>query len=398
MTDVLDFLGIEGVPPAADSYRALGYSRNPFRPSAEAEAAGMTPFYTGHILEELKRVLGWIKDVHRLGVRQPMALVGNIGAGKSRILSWLRNHLSSLPADERVWTDVVLLSETGYGRASVGGFLVAALERMSSPDRPPLLDILPLVWSVVTVPEFVARPRGPLGAALRQAWGSQGSERSERARLISRWLQRSPLTPSEANRIGLHRRIDWEGELIRTAAEFLRLACDLGVLKTLFLFVDQLEDLFGSSFSDLRRARILSDLRSLVDEIDAGAPIGLMLAWTPDFTEGGLAGRRRSVEVEFREKYEALFGRMQRRRVDLPLLTLQYAEPFASEWVQSVGAEAGWDRERQPPVADVALAAWSALERSRALLPGDPRRATPRQLLTALGDEVDRRAGLAGRQ
>jgi hypothetical protein len=309
----------------------------------------------------------------------------------------LHGRLSNLPAVQGVWTDTVLLSDTGYARASVGGFLIAAFERMSLGGRPPSPDILPLVWSVITVTDFSATPKGPLSAALRLAWETPLTERPERARLISRWLQRSPLTPTEAMRVGLHRRIDWEGELIRTAAEFLRLARELEVLRTFFLFVDQLEDLFGRGFSDLRRARILSDLRSLVDEIDAGAPIGLMLAWTPDFSEGGRMAGSRSVEMEFKEKYEALFARMQRRRVNLPLLSSDHAEPFAKKWIEALRDEPGFEEDKQPSAAELAVAAWGVLERGRTLLPGAPKRATPRDLLRALGDEVDRRAGLLHR-
>lgn len=393
MTDVLDIFGAADGPPTANAYAALGYPRNPFRPTSEAEAAGVTPFYEGHITDELRQIRDWLADVHQRGIRQPMALVGNIGAGKSRILRRLQGLLASQPTSEGVWTDTVLLSDTGYARASVGGFLISAFERMSPGGRPPSPDILPLVWAVVSVREFTATPRGPLGVSLRLASESP-AERPERARLISRWLQRSPLTPTQAASVGLHRRIDWEGELIRTAAELLRLARDLGVLRTFFLFVDQLEDLFGRAFSDLRRARILSDLRSLVDEIDTDAPIGLMLAWTPDFNEGGRIAGSKTVDAEFREKYEALFARMQRRRVDLPLLTLQNAEPFAERWIESLRPEPGFDGGKQPSTADLAASAWANLERSRTLLPGNPRRATPRDLLRSLANEVDRRAGL----
>ena len=78
---------------------------------------------------------------------------------------------------------------------------------------------------------------------------------------------------------GLTRRIDWEGDLIPILADLLRFARECGILRTLFFLVDHIEDLFRPSFSMVRRSRLLTDLKALVDEVDRDAPIGLLLAW-----------------------------------------------------------------------------------------------------------------------
>jgi hypothetical protein len=64
------------------------------------------------------------------GIRQPLSLVGNIGAGKTRILTLLQRVLRAQPPAEKVFADRLLLSDTGFARASVGGVLISGLERM----------------------------------------------------------------------------------------------------------------------------------------------------------------------------------------------------------------------------------------------------------------------------
>jgi hypothetical protein len=247
------------------------------------------------------------------------------------------------------------------------------------------------VWAIVSAAPFPTQLRGSLAIALRHIQGKPQGERQELAAIVSRWLQRFPLTPAQASRVGLRPRIDWEGELVPVVADLLRAAVGTGMLRTLFLLIDQLEDLFTPTFSELRRARILTDLRGLVDEIEADAPVGLLLAWTPDF--GTSAGRPRGrVETLFQSKYEALYSRMERRRVDLPLLGHEHAKPFADEWVNAAKEEPGFDPDRQPGITEVAQAAWSRLERTQGLFPGG--KATPREFLASLADEVDRLAGL----
>ncbi len=286
MTNVFDIFQDSIVEESEHAYERLGYPRNPFRASADEQNSTFGPFYTGHIQAQVDDIKQWIQDVHTGRSRTALSIVGNIGAGKTRILQYLRRSLLSSPPKEKIACELVLLSETGYSRASVGGILITALERMALHFSEALPDgVLPVVWGIVTSNTPVPDAHGTLAAALQRAQKLHGDKRKEHSRLISRWLQRSPLAAAEAKLVGLHRKLDWEGELIGVVAELIRIAADVNVLRTFFLFVDQLEDLFRPTFSELRRSRILTDLRGLVDEIDnKGTPIGLVLAWSPDIS------------------------------------------------------------------------------------------------------------------
>lgn len=396
MSDVFDIFKDNIVENAESAYERLGYPRNPFRASGDEQVNSFGPFYAGHIQTQVDGIKLWIQDVHSGRSRTALSIVGNIGAGKTRILQYLRRSLLSSPPKEKIACELVLLSETGYSRASVGGMLVAALERMALPSSETLPDgVLPIVWGIVTSSIALSDVHGTLAGALQRTQNEHGEKRKEYARLISRWLQRSPLTASEANTVGLHRKLDWEGELIGIVAELIRIAAAVGVLRTFFLFVDQLEDLFRPTFSELRRSRILTDLRGLVDEIDKGTPIGLILSWSPDVSAAANRQARNEVELRFQSSYDALYSRMQRRRVVLPLLSLENATPFTLEWIEAAKNEVGFDEAKQPKPYELATKAWADLERGRKLYPGGKGVATPRDLLTALADEVDRRAGIS---
>src|SRR5205823_191668 len=144
--------------------------------------------------------------------RYPLALVGNIGAGKTRILRLMQRGIAPLWQEQRIFADLVVLSHTGYARPSVGGFLIAALERMPRPPECPP-GVLPLVWAIANVPTFSSAPRGRVATALREAQRRR-SDRQDLAELVSRWLYRQTLTPTQSARVGLYGRLDWEGELI----------------------------------------------------------------------------------------------------------------------------------------------------------------------------------------
>lgn len=393
MTQIFDIFGVENTVDSSSLYESLGYPRNPFREVGGEHSGESGPFYTGHIKQQLQDVQRWIGDIHNRENSQPLSLVGNIGAGKSRILKFIRRYLSQLPPSQKIVADVLLLSETGFARASIGGIIMSSLERTSLSwisNNADDTSILPIVWAVVNAEDTTQDHNGPLLNALFRVQTGPQNKREHGAKLVTRWLQRDYLTSKESQEIGLPRRIDWEGELIHVAAELLRYANKVGVLQTFYLFIDQLEYLFRPTFSELRRSRILTDLRGLVDEIDAMAPIGLCLAWTPDFGTGFTAD---GVDLQFRRSYEALYSRMLRRRVNLPLLAFDDAVPFAFEWVDALNGEKGYNKGKQPNLEELVGAAWGRLQQERKLFPGGGGRTTPRDLLSALAYIVEQRVG-----
>src|ERR1700722_17638161 len=119
MSTLFDIFGTDGATSVKYSYLLIGYPRNPFRELSSGQSAITRPFYTRHITDELIEVNRWRQDVINETNLQPLSLVGNIGAGKSRILQVLRHVLISQTRDQKLYCEHVELSNTGYARASV---------------------------------------------------------------------------------------------------------------------------------------------------------------------------------------------------------------------------------------------------------------------------------------
>lgn len=368
--------GVSGNP-----YAKLGFPYNPFRePSPEAPWTSR-PFYRGHMSKELQRISRWVADTHSSARRTPLNIVGTIGAGKTWILGYLEEVIANTPVSEHAWVQRLLLSDAGFARASIGRLLIRAVERARGPAADAPEDCMSLLWQ--TIRGDAVEARGPLMLAIARLQAETEASQVERAAWLSQWLRGQRLTERQQRELALPRRIDWEGELVREVAELVRGARSAGVLKTFYLLIDQLEEVFRPDFTELRRARMLTDLRTLVDEtVDEGAPLGLLLAWTPD-------AHRRLLP----EEYSALASRLQ-DVVRIPPLTYEHAQGFAEAWVTTVDrGSQGYDEQRQkdalPQIVD---RAWNRLQRlGKVTGPGET---TPRDLRFGLFEEVDTAAGL----
>lgn len=379
-------LNLFGKPPAsvpvANPYERVGFSMNPFRPSEVDVRAGTVPFFEEYIETQLAQIGQWVDDVHVRGQRQPIALVGNIGVGKTLIIGRLVHLLREL-VPQKIAVDSLILSDAGYGRISVGSWLIMALERLEFPWQltptplPP--DVLPVLHHLSQQP--LVTGTGRIARTLAHIAGQPSADRTPLVRNLTTWVKRGALTEAQSRKLGLGQKLDWEGELIPIVGEILTLARETGILGTFFLFIDQLEDLFSKGLTPVRRSRVLTDLRALIDVIDGGAPMGLLLSWAPGF------------DAEIRNQYPAVYTRLARRRVDLPLLELRYATGFTEAWMVGQKDQPGYNPAKQPNAADLSDKAWSALRAKGLLLPPGEK-ATPRDLLTALAHELDRRAGL----
>ncbi len=380
-------LNLFGKPPTSspltNPYERVGFSMNPFRPAEVDVRAGTVPFFEEYIASQLAQVSQWVDDVHVRGQRQPIALVGNIGVGKTLVIGRLVHLLRNLSA-EKIGVDSLILSDAGYGRISVGSWLVMALERLDFPWLPTPATLPP---DVLPVLHYLAQQRtipgsGRVARALSHIIRQQPAERMSLVRNLTTWVKRGTLTEAQSRKLGLAHRLDWEGELIPIVGEILILAREVGLLGTFFLFIDQLEDLFSKGLTPVRRSRVLTDLRALIDVVDSGAPMGLLLSWAPSF------------DAEIRTQYPAVYTRLARRRVDLPLLELRYATGFADTWMKGQHDKPGYNPAKQPSAADLSDRAWIALRAKGGLLPPGEK-ATPRDFLIALAHELDRRVGLA---
>lgn len=367
--------GAASQPRPENIYHTLGFSRNPFRSSESDIREGTTPFYQDYIRTQLGEISQWVDDVHERRQRQPLAIVGQIGVGKTMLISQIAQKLRGHRA-QKIVVESLVLSDVGYVKIGVGAWLILMLERLDpSPEaeRVPA-GVLPLIYRLVNADPSKLGGQGRMARALATIAAQPDTRRVDWAKRLSAWLQRGSLTDAQARDIGVGRRVDWEGELIPLVGDLFVLAQQTGLLNTLFLFIDQLEDLFGRGVTPVRRSRVLTDLRGLVDTIDRGAPIGLALSWTPHFDD------------QVRGEYPALYTRLKRRRVDLPLLERRDITEFTKTWIHAQKDQAGFDDAKQPRPDKLADEAWTKLVTERSLVTNE---VTPRNFLTALAAIVD---------
>jgi len=361
-------------------YEAVGFPRNPFR---ENKDNINRPFYHEHLTNELEIISRWMGEIYSGQTLHPLSLVGDIGTGKTRIIGEFVRKIKQLPPDSKVTVISVLSSDTGYTGVSVGGLLIKGLEntRLSGFENSENIDILPLIWAIMNGKPLESQ-ESLLGRAIHNAQQSQKSE--ELASLISRWLRRSPLTPAQMKKAGFTRKIDWEGELIREIAELIRIARQSGVIQTVYIFIDQLEELFGGAFSELRRARFLTDLRALIDEIlEYKSPIGLLLAWSPQFA----TKKMMNVESQLAMAYGALYSRLQHHIVRIPLLRDNDLIPFAQKFIDALKDEDGFNPELQPKTEDVVKEAVQELKSGKINASN-----IPRDFLGSLSQVIENKA------
>lgn len=368
-----------------NKYAALGFSRNPFSPQDDDDQDG--PFYDGHLSDQIKAVQQWLTDT-RTDSPPALSIKGTIGVGKTRLLKALRRTISSRSSDEKSHAVLVSLSKTGYARPSVGQLLLDILDVFAPPwadatkSTPP--GVMPLVWCVLKG-DGQFENKSVLAKALAIARESEGSRQIELATFISRWLHRIPLTTNQSSALGLYSRLDFEGQVPDVLCDLLVAAHEAGVLQRLFLLIDQLEDLFRPSYSDLRQSRILTDLRGLVDRQDGGTPLGLVFAWSPDLDL--LEGLYRSrVEIAMQQSYAALYSRLTRRLVTLEKLRELHLIPFAQRYMDALKDVQHNDPSKWPKAVELAHRAWEVLGRQRLI---QDNAVTPRDLLAALSEVTD---------
>jgi hypothetical protein len=372
-----------------DKYRRIGLPRNPFLPQDVDGKIG--PFYQGHLTSAIQEFTQWLVAALD-GFVSPISVKGSIGVGKTRVLLQVQFQINQLPQERKVYAGYARIDKTGYSRPSVGQMLLEALEEVRiSPEMETAPEgVMPALWAAVTTENRMGNPNSKMGAVISRLQTIQGPEKVERTKLVCRWLHRDVLSASQSERVGLHGRVDYEGQLPEVLADLIRCFRELDVLRQIFFMVDQLEDVFRPSYSDLRRSRILTDLRSLIDEIDKQCPIALALAWSPEVDDPrSYVGR---TDVQLNREYPALYSRLIRQMIELDKLDQFNATGFADEYLTHVSKLTGYDPQVAPKALDLASEAWRRLEREKKAVDN---RATPRDLLAALRAVVDERANAA---
>ena len=368
-------------------YQALGFKRNPFVPQDDDETEG--PFYTKHLTSQVAMLLEWASESLEKNV-PALALKGTIGAGKTRVLRALKHSLMAARIENKIHVEHVFLNRAGYSRPNVAGFILGALETFkpdwslaNCPTCP--ITVMPIVWAIAhsDLPPKSSRLVGIYMTKLQQS-----NDKEHNSEVLTRWFRRDSISASQGRSFGIIGRLDAEGTHILILSDLLRVAKECGVLNKLFLFVDQLEDLMRPSYSELRKSRILEDLRSLIDYIDEGAPIGLILSWSPEIDYGNYVFRMTNVDQILETTYMAFYSRARRKMVQLDNLGLTHAPEFAEQYAEFAKVDAN----ASVSVNDIVVHAWTNLKETGLI---SAERATPRDFLKALQDEVDKRAPVA---
>jgi len=381
--------------PKNNIYEAIGFPINPF---TERGNNAERPFYSGYIENEVDKISQWLHEINNRENYQPLSLVGSIGTGKTRIIGEFVRRIKQIAANNKIMAISVLSSETGYSKVSLGGLLMKGFEntKLAGEEEPPNQEIMPLLWGIIRGKKLNSQESLLERAIYKAQTENQDSE--ELATLISRWLRRVAITPVQMRKVGFTRKIDWEGELTHELSELIRIANQTDTLQTVYIFIDQLEEIFREAFSELRRARFLTDLRALIDEIlERKTPVGLLLAWSPEFRRKEIIGfsDRKSIDNQLKMAYGALYSRLQQQVVNVPFLTDKNFIPFAQTFIDAIKDEPGFNESLQPDIKKVIDEVIQDLKNNNKML-GD--QLTPRDLLGALAANIEDRANKASKK
>lgn len=333
---------------AGSPWSIYGLQDNPF-PASGIDSGVL---YTSHIEDAIGRVNGWLSDVEhavqrpqsRAGAVSPLAIQGANGSGKSHLLTHLQRGLGQNSS-----TPVLRQSMTAEGMGRIV-FSSLLLRHLPSPQLAnteadsslPLLESI-LEWGGSNKDAFAAAIQdlgsaSPLKAPFAAIARADAYSDPDFRAWLSRYLRREYTTPSQRSKLGLAGVLTQEGEAIRAIADLLRMARSAQILDVWYVFIDQLEDLWGPAISSTRRARFLVDLRTLVDEAMEGCPIALLLTWNTKAIEGS-RGFRGTVDRQLQRDYNALWERLATGGEPVRLFELRDEDlwPFAMAYLIDSG-------------------------------------------------------------
>jgi hypothetical protein len=346
---------IKIAPPAPrgrSRWAKYGLDANPFPGSGVATNVD----YDAYLGPQLERVNNWLAESVSSGAaeRRPLLLKGSIGVGKTHILRRIERAVSSYAgqfSSEQGTAAATYHIVTGAGAKSL---LLSNLLLEGLHASPPALALgrqdaeFPLVDALFRRLRTSAQlgdvwdalpSSSPLRSPLRRILTEVDSSRRSALELdFMSWLARREFPRAAAERLGVSGRLEGEGEAVRAFAHVCRLSARVLKLRAWVVLIDQLEDLWREhATTPLRRARFLTDLRTLIDEALEGAPVAIVIAWN---TEVALPQGRRAVpdiERRLRDEYVALASRLT-APVDLPMLPSEHAYPFAAKYVEAAPA------------------------------------------------------------
>lgn len=323
-----------GAQPQAvgNDFAKFGLAENPF-PASGIESGVL---YTRHMQDEAGKVNSWISEVSVAEQSfRPLAVSGSLGAGKTHLLRTLER---GLRANEKTPVLRRALTEEGMTRIVLAKLILqhtplSDLEDQGGEPATRLLqDIVDALHKSAFALNDVLAEGSPLRAPL-QVLQQSSNEDPNRVLWLSRWMRREYTTPAQRAKLGLSGVLESEGQAIRAIGDLLRLARAANIVQVWFVMIDQLEELWREGvITPSRRARLLTDVRLLVDQALEGAPIAVLLAWNTFASPS----QSSDVSEQMQRDYLALWQRLG-NPVDLPLLKESDIWPFAEAYLNHIG-------------------------------------------------------------
>jgi hypothetical protein len=306
-----------------------GVKDNPFPESGVAHGVDYTAHLTDGQIEDINQWLGETLTPEQSQWR-PLAIKGSIGVGKTHWLQSIERlvlrRIEEHGLEESIHISRHPLTGAGMAKLNLGSLLH---EGLSSSDI-----VARSLRAYRAGPTAHISTSSPLHAPLSKLRNAQEQDVDELIDLFDSWLQRSKLSPTKLARLGVHDHLETEGQWVRAQAHVCKLAAQVSGFQVWIVLLDQLEDLWRRDVTTpLRRARFLSDLRTLIDEAYEGAPIAVAMAWNT--AAAGDTKAPPDVERQLRKDYQALFTRIHGDRViSFPRLPREHALPFARAYVE----------------------------------------------------------------
>lgn len=312
--------------------------------------------YNEHQIDEIHRISAWLDEKMMDDKQQfgPLLIKGSIGVGKTHVLRRIERVVTETGArlaPGKMGASYHTITGLGAKNLTLSLLILEALRTAPAGTDDSSQGVeLPLVGEIYRAlresdgtSSLNALPRtSPLRAPFGKIVNTppDSDTRTQREHDVTSWLTRRDVPKATLARIGVSGRLEGEGEAIRAYTHLFRLAREVLQFHAWIMLIDQVEDLWRSSeITPVKRARFLTDLRTLVDECLEGAPIPVILAWNTQVIAPGRV-EETQVEDKFQAEYRSLYSRLP-HPIDLPMLPIQeHAYEFAQLYVEAADGSA----------------------------------------------------------